>query len=82
MRDEQLMTASMFMQSYDRDVLDLQDDPSSYIAELEGDLEKVAPEAKSYDCNGNKQWPVWLLKQITGVNTEEPLWETLELTAI
>jgi len=82
MRDEQLMTASMFMQSYDRDVLDLQDDPMSYIAELEGDLERAFCGGKTIDANGNKQWPVWLLKQITGVSTEVPLWETLELTAI
>lgn len=70
----QLMTALAFMQSHDRDVLDLQDDPISYIADLEDDLERASSGSKHIDDEGNKVWPVWLLKHVTGVTTEEPLW--------
>lgn len=75
MQEHQLMTALAFMQSYDRDVLHLQDDPMSYITELEADLENACPMGFSFDHNGNKMWSVGLLKQVTGVNTETPLWE-------
>lgn len=75
MKDYHLMTALAFMQSYDRDVLDLQDDPDCYIAELEADLENACPMGFSFDHKGNKLWPVGLMRQVTGVTTETPLWE-------
>lgn len=74
MQDYQLMTALAFMRSYDADILHLQDDPMSYIRELEADLENACPMGFSFDHSGNKLWPVGLLKQVTGVNTEQPLW--------
>jgi hypothetical protein len=74
-RDHQLMTASAFMQSYDRDILDLQDNPDEYISELEADLETACPMGFSFDQHGNKVWPVGLMRQVTGVIMEEPLWE-------
>lgn len=74
MRDYQLMTALAFMQSYDRDILDLQDNPNEYITELEAGLERACPRGFSFDHKGDKVWPVGLLRQVTGVITEEPLW--------
>lgn len=72
--DYQLMTARAFMQSYDRDVLELQDDPECYIVEVEGELVSTYPYA--YDNQGNKVWPVAVLKahlQIQG----NPQWPEL-----
>lgn len=74
MLDCTMMTAQSFMQSYDRDILDLQDDPMSYISELEADMERAFPMSVSFDINGSKVWPLILLKQMTGVTTGEPLW--------
>lgn len=79
MRDYQLMTALAFMQSYDRDILDLQDDPDEYIKELEADLERACPMGFSFDQKGNKVWLISLIKQVTGVITEEPLWDSLNV---
>lgn len=74
MRDYHPMTALSFMQSYDADVMHLQDDPIAYIVELEAELERCHPLSLSYDNEGNKVWPIGVLKahaQIEG----EPLWE-------
>ena len=56
----QLMTALAFMQSYDRDVLEFQNDPQCYIQELEWELTLLL--APAYDTDGNKVWPIWLMK--------------------
>jgi hypothetical protein len=74
MRDYQLMTALSFMQSYDRDVLDLQDDPASFIGGLEAELERCYPLTFILDRNGNRVWPVGILKSHTSIEGE-PLWE-------
>lgn len=79
MKDYHLLTALAFMQSYDRDVLDLQDDPASYISELEADLETACPMGFSFDKDGNKLWPVGLMRQVTGVTMEDPLWGSLSV---
>ena len=67
-----LMTVEAFVKSYDRDVLDLQDDPTSYIQELETEL-AADNYPLAFDIHGNKVWCVARLRahlQITG----EPQW--------
>lgn len=69
----QLMTVSAFIQSYDRDVLALQDDPQSYINEVQSELVDNHIHACAFDINGNLVWPVELMKahlQVQG----EPQW--------
>lgn len=74
MRTDQLMTALAFMQSYDRDVLDLQDDPTSYIADLEVELSGKYPGGSAFDRGGNLVWPLGILKEHTGVIEGQPIW--------
>lgn len=78
---DQMLTLVAFMRSYDRDVLDLQDDPTLCISDLEVELELCYPNCSTPDTNGTKVWPIGVLKahlQITG----EPLWpEPLALAA-
>jgi hypothetical protein len=74
MKDYQLMSVHAFMQSYDRDVLDLQDDPASYILEVEAELERGYPLAHALDTEGNKVWPVSVLREHLSIEGE-PLWE-------
>jgi hypothetical protein len=68
------MTVVAFLQSYDRDVLDLQDDPASYIAEVEAELERGYPLAHAFDNKGNKVWPVSTLREHLSI-VGEPQWE-------
>lgn len=70
----QLMTARAFMLSYDRDVLDLQDDPARYISEVEAEVERRYPKATGFDAKGNKVWPVAVLKEAMDIRSEGPLW--------
>lgn len=74
MQNYQLMTALAFMQSYDQDVLYLQDNPDEYINELEAELERCHPLSFSFDVNGNRVWPVGILKSHNSIEGE-PLWE-------
>jgi hypothetical protein len=74
--DFQLMTALAFMQSYDRDVLDLQDDLISYIEEVEAELERTYPMAHAFDNRGNKVWSVRTLREHLSV-TGDYAWENV-----
>jgi hypothetical protein len=74
MNDYQLVTLFMFMQSYDRDVLYLQDDPTSYIADLEVELSGKYPGGSAFDRYGNLVWPLGILKEHTGVIEGQPIW--------
>jgi len=73
-----LMTVKAFMQSYDRDILDLQDDPSSYIEVIEGELEACYPMAHAFDNKGNKVWSIGVLREHLSI-MGEPLWENEQL---
>lgn len=69
----QLMTVAAFVQSYDRDVLALQDDPASYINEVEAELARHHGASMALDYDGNPVWPVGVMKahlEIVG----EPQW--------
>lgn len=70
MTDTYFLSAHTFLMSYDQDVLELQDDPTSYISEVERELEARHPNAFAFDLHGNKVWPVTVMMahhQITGV---------------
>lgn len=68
-----MLTVPVFVRSYDRDCLDLQDDPIEYITHLETEISGQYPDFVFYDSNGNRVWPVTLLKGHFGI-TGEPLW--------
>lgn len=67
------MTVSAFVRSYDRDCLDLQDDPKEYTYHLETELRDQYPDFVFFDQSGNRVWPVTLLKGHFGI-TGEPQW--------
>ena len=67
------MTVLAFCRSYDRDCLDLQDDPVEYTIHLETELREQYPDFVFFDQSGNRIWPVALLKGLFGI-TGEPLW--------
>lgn len=71
--DYRLMTTAAFMWSYDRDVLDLQDDPVSYINEVEAELEVKYLNAMGFDKEGNKVWPIHVMKLYRDIKGG-PLW--------
>jgi len=73
----QLMTAQAFMQSYDLDVLYLQDDPCLYIKEIETELEGEYPMAHAFDAAGNKVWPVGILRQYLQI-TGDYTWDSAQ----
>jgi hypothetical protein len=67
-----MMTVEAFMLSHDRDVLDLQDDPTSYINEIEAEL-AADNKPHAFDVNGNKVWSVALMRAHLGIQGEA-LW--------
>lgn len=71
-----MMTVGTFIQSYDRDILDLQECPDEYTFQLETEIKDQYPDFVFYDSNSNRVWPVSLLKDHFGI-TGEPLWSEL-----
>lgn len=67
------MTMIAFCLAYDRDCLDLQDDPTEYTFHLETELREQYPDFVFFDQSGNRVWPIALLKGHFGI-TGEPLW--------
>ena len=78
MADYDLLTVAAFMKSYDRDVLDLQDDPASYIREVEVELEAQHPKSQAFDKQGNKVWPIITMKLHRDIRGG-PLWSEEKL---
>jgi len=76
-----LMTVAAFMRSYDRDMLELQDDPAWYIVQCEAELQRLFPMAQGFDSYGNKVWSLDALRQWSGVTSEEPIWSEEQLLA-
>ena len=69
--DYRLLTVASFLGTHDRDVLELQDNPTSYINEVEAELEVCYPMGFAFDRNGNKVWPVSLLREHHAIDGEE-----------
>lgn len=66
------------MQSYDRDVLALQDDPKEYINHEEVTLEIGYPMGFAFDKQGNKVWPLSVLREHFSIYGE-PQWPEVSL---
>ena len=71
-----MLTVATFVRSYDRDCLDLQDDPKEYIYHLETELQDQYPDFVFFDTNSARVWPLALLKGHFGI-TGEALWPEL-----
>lgn len=71
--DCRMVTIVDFMQSHDRDVLELQDDPTSYINDEQAMLEVCYPMGFAFDKHGNKVWPLSLLREHYAI-IGEPQW--------
>lgn len=71
-----MMSIGTFIQSYDRDILDLQEYPDEYTIQVEIEIKEQYPDFVFYDSNSTRVWPVSLLKDHFGI-TGEPLWPEL-----
>lgn len=74
----ELMTVALFLQSYDRDVLDLHDNPASYINEVETQLAQKHSASMGKDLEGNLVWPVGVMKAHLDIQGE-PQWPRVSL---
>lgn len=73
MSDYTLMTVAAFVSSYDRDILDLQEHPVSYISEIEAQLVLKYRQCMGFNSVGTSVWPVQVLKAHLDIHGE-PQW--------
>ena len=69
----ELMSVAVFLRSHDRDVLDLQECPASYIAETEAQLAQRYGASMGRDLDGNLVWPIGVMRQHLDIEGE-PQW--------
>lgn len=60
--EHELLTVGAFINSYDRDVMYLHDNPEDYINEVEAELLAIYPRSYGYNNEGTKVWPISLMK--------------------
>lgn len=71
--DYKLMTVAVFLSSYDRDVLELHDNPATYINEVEVQLSQRHGDSMALDYEGKPVWPIGVMKAHLNI-VGEPQW--------
>ena len=60
--EHELLTVGAFINSYDRDVMHLHDNPEDYINAVEAELSATYPHSYGYNKEGTKVWAISLMK--------------------